>query len=234
MSIAQRIAADIEGRIRSGEWRPGRRIPFEHELVAHYGCARATVSKALGSLSRAGLIERRRRAGSFVAHPHVRSAVLEIPDIAAVIAARGQDYRFEVVTRRIRRRRAECDEEAGFAADEQLLQIEGVHHAAGEPFGHEERLISLAAVPSAREAAFGPVSPGSWLLANVPWTEARHRISAVAAGAMAGLLGLDAGAPCLCVERWTWRMGAAVTFARQCFPGDRYDLVADFAPARSR
>ncbi len=72
MSIEARIRGEIEGRIRSGEWAPGTRIPFEHELVATHGCARATVNKALTRLAREGLIERRRRAGSFVAraaHP---------------------------------------------------------------------------------------------------------------------------------------------------------------------
>ena len=233
MSIAERIRADIEHRIRSGEWRPGRRIPFEHELVTHYGCARATVGKALGALAHAGLIERRRKAGSFVAHPRIRSAVLDIPDIGAVIAARGEAYRFELVER-TQRSRGEDDGEACFAKGEPLLAIRGVHFADNSPFGFEERVISLATVPAAREAEFAPGSPGSWLLANVPWTDARHRISAVAPSSeIARALDLPPGTPCLQVERWTWRVGSAVTFARQTFPGDRYDLTADFAPAGS-
>ncbi|WP_163449962.1 GntR family transcriptional regulator, partial [Escherichia coli] len=80
MTLQERIRSDIEERIRSGELRPGDRIPFEHELVAHYGCARATVSKALERLAHAGLIERRRKVGSFVAHPQVHAAVLAVPD----------------------------------------------------------------------------------------------------------------------------------------------------------
>ncbi len=79
MTIEARIRQAIEDRIRSGDWKPGHRIPFEHELVVTWGCSRATVSKALGGLARAGLIERRRKAGSFVAHPQVHSAVLEVP-----------------------------------------------------------------------------------------------------------------------------------------------------------
>ena len=92
---ARRIREDIEARIRSGEWRPGTRIPIEQELAARYGCARATVSKALGELAAAGLVERRRKAGSFVAQPAVHSAVMTIPDLAELIAARGESYRWE-------------------------------------------------------------------------------------------------------------------------------------------
>ncbi|MCF3948855.1 GntR family transcriptional regulator, partial [Acidiphilium iwatense] len=78
--LHQRIIADLEAKILSGEWPPGYRIPFEHQLVAHYGCARMTVNKAISTLTAAGLIVRRRRAGSFVASPPVQSAVLQIPD----------------------------------------------------------------------------------------------------------------------------------------------------------
>ena len=47
MSLSERIMADLAGEIASGAWPPGHRIPYEHELMARYGCARATVGKAL-------------------------------------------------------------------------------------------------------------------------------------------------------------------------------------------
>jgi GntR family histidine utilization transcriptional repressor len=62
-SLDARIRADLEGRIRSGDWPPGARIPTEHELTAQYGCARMTVHKAISALVAAGLIERRKKAG---------------------------------------------------------------------------------------------------------------------------------------------------------------------------
>src|SRR3546814_16999838 len=67
------VRADIEARIRSGAWPPGHRIPFEHELTATYGCSRATGSKALGALARAGIIDRRRRAGRAEERPLVKA-----------------------------------------------------------------------------------------------------------------------------------------------------------------
>lgn len=69
MSIYQRIFTDIETKIISGDWRPGDRIPVEHELAAEYRCSRMTVSKALSALSERGMIVRRRKTGSFVASP---------------------------------------------------------------------------------------------------------------------------------------------------------------------
>lgn len=221
MTVEERIRSDIEARVHSGEWRPGDRIPFEHELVAAYGCSRATVNKALTRLARAGLIARRRKAGSFVADPQVHSAVLEVPDLAAMIAARGEEYRWELLGR------SEVDEPG-------ILRIEGVHYAAGRPLCLETRLIFLAAVPQAAEEAFAEVSPGGWLLQHVPWTRARHGIRAVEADAEQAIrLEMQPGRACLLIDRWTWRLDSPVTRVEQLFPGDRYDLVAEFRPGAS-
>ncbi len=61
-TLYKQIRLDIERRILTGEWPPGHRIPFEHELMARYRCSRMTVSKALSELAQADLIERRRKA----------------------------------------------------------------------------------------------------------------------------------------------------------------------------
>ncbi|HMQ19862.1 MAG TPA: UTRA domain-containing protein [Sphingopyxis sp.] len=216
---ARRIREDIEGRIHSGEWKPGTRIPIEQELAARYGCARATVSKALGELVAAGLVERRRKPGPFVAHPPVHSAVMTVPDLAELIAARGESYRWEA--RAILRRK-----NAGGA---DTLQIDGIHFAADEPFALENRTIELAEVPAAAEANFAAEAPGTWLLAHIPWTSARHIVRAVAATrAEAAALATGSGAACLQLERDTWRGDRPVTHVRQLFRGDRFDLVAEF------
>ncbi|MCW3848239.1 UTRA domain-containing protein [Sphingomonas sp. LB-2] len=226
MTIEARIHDQIEARIRSGEWVPGTRIPFEHELVAEHGCARATVNKALSRLAREGLIERRRRAGSFVARPHIRSAVIGVPDIGLLLRARGEPYDWQLADRGIGPEAPEPGMPRG-----RWLKLAGTHLAAASPFGWEQRWIHLGTVPEAERIDFAAQAPGTWLLGHVPWSDARHRISAVSASpATARRLGLATGTACLQVERWTWRQGAPVTFVRQSFPGDRYDLVEDFAP----
>ncbi|MEZ0243748.1 MAG: UTRA domain-containing protein [Sphingomonas sp.] len=226
MTIEARIHDQIEARIRSGEWRPGTRIPFEHELVTEHGCARATVNKALSRLAREGLIERRRRAGSFVARPHIRSAVIGVPDIGLLLRERGEPYVWTLAERGVDIEAPEPALPRG-----RWLRLAGTHHASASPFGWEQRWIHLGTVPEADGVDFEHEAPGAWLLGHVPWSDARHRISAVAATpATARRLGLAPGTPCLQVERWTWRGGEPVTFVRQTFPGDRYDLVEDFAP----
>ena len=233
VTLHQRIRSEVEDLIRSGAWTPGRKVPSEAELMAQFGCSRMTVNKAMSALAVEGLIVRRRRAGSFVARPRVHSTVLDIPDIQAQILARGETYRFDLLEQKRRKAKAGDVEEKALAAGNDLLALRGLHVAGGRPFALEDRLISLAAVPEAASTDFAAEPPGAWLLHHVPWTEAENRISAVGAEpAVAELLALDAGAALLAVERRTWRAGEPVTWVRQLFPGEAYDLVARFGPAR--
>ncbi|HEY9213738.1 MAG TPA: histidine utilization repressor [Ancylobacter sp.] len=231
VTLHQRIRADLEARILSGDWPPGHRIPFEHELMAQYGCARMTVNKVIAGLATAGLIERRRRAGSFVAQPRIQSAVLHIPDIQVEIAARGETYGYELIACSRRLANAADPLESALAAGADVLDIRCRHLANGRPFALEDRLIGLKVVPEAATVDFATVVPGSWLLGHVPWTEAEHRISAINATARnAESLKVSKGAACLCLERRTWRAGETITYVRQIFRGDLYNLVARFSP----
>lgn len=228
MMIGEQIRSDIQARIASGEWPPGYRIPFEHELVLQYSCARATVGKALTALVRSGLIERRRKAGTFVAYPHVQSAVLEIPDIGKAIAARTGSYRFDLLSSQTQK---DDGTSGNFTSGTILRHVTGIHQGQNGPFAYEDRLINISTVAEAAHADFTAQSPSSWLISSVPWTQARHKISAVGANADVSLhLAIPRNTPCLQVERWTWRTGEPVTFVCQTFRGDRFDLIATFEP----
>jgi GntR family transcriptional regulator, histidine utilization repressor len=232
-SLHRRILADIEARILSGDWPPGHRIPFEHELTTQYGCSRMTVSKVLTQLARAGLVARRRRAGTFVTRPHSQAAVLEIHDIKAEAAALGLAYRFEIAARR--KRKSLHSDRARFEPQTRCILIDVTcrHFAGPQPFCLEERLINLSAVPEAGDEAFAELSPGAWLVQRVPWTAAEHRIRATGADQRtAAALGLAEGAPCLVIERRTWRAIEQVTYVRLTYPADAHELVARFAPSQ--
>jgi DNA-binding transcriptional regulator YhcF (GntR family) len=55
--------------VLSGEYRPGDRLPTEHELCRRYGISRTPVSRALSELAEEGVLVRQRRNGTFV-NPH--------------------------------------------------------------------------------------------------------------------------------------------------------------------
>lgn len=234
-SLHRRILEDVEGRILSGEWPPGYRIPFEHELTEQYRCSRMTVNKAITELVKRGLIERRRKSGSFVTHPHAQSAVLEIHDIRLEVEQLGLPYRYE--------QRARLDRPAG-AADRRLMElpqqawvteVTALHFAGAQPFCLEERLINHDAVPEVANETFDDIAPGAWLISRVPWSAAEHRIRAMGADSrVAGLLAIAPGTPCLVVERRTWSGGLYVTRVLLTYPGEKHELVAEFAPTHPK
>ncbi|MDH6677045.1 GntR family transcriptional regulator [Rhodococcus sp. LBL1] len=63
------LAQELIERIKAGEFRVGDRLPTELELCESRSLARGTVRQALKHLEDAGLINRRRGAGTTVAAP---------------------------------------------------------------------------------------------------------------------------------------------------------------------
>jgi GntR family histidine utilization transcriptional repressor len=187
-----------------------------------------TVNRAIASLVDAGLIVRRRRVGSFVAQPHIRSLILDIPDIKADVVARGGSYGLRLLSRKVRKA-LRADEKA-LAGQGPVIVLRCLHLANGRPFALEDRIINLKAVPAAEAADFSVDPPGTWLLDHVPWTEAEHRITAINAdAATARVLDVPSGEACLMLERRTWRGKANITAVRQIFVGATYDLIARFS-----
>ncbi|PKA43375.1 histidine utilization repressor (plasmid) [Rhizobium sullae] len=229
-TLHQRILSEIEGRIVSGEWQPGYRIPFEVDLAMQYGCSRMTVNKVLTQLAKAGLIERRKKSGSFVTQPQAQSAVLEIHDIKAEVQSLNLPYSYSVTKSVSRKIKAE--DNLDLPAGGLVKEIVCVHFAGTRPFCLEQRLINLSAVPEAADADFSALAPGAWLLKQVPWSAAEHKIYAFEAGAEeAAALGIARSTACLVIERRTWSSAGSVTHVRFTYPGDRHALVARFSPA---
>ncbi|WP_068092401.1 UTRA domain-containing protein [Novosphingobium rosa] len=230
VSLYDLIRQEIEANIMSGLWAPGHRIPYEHELMKHYDCSRMTVNRALATLVERGLIERKKRAGSFVLAPKFHRAAFELPDLRAHTLAQGKKYDFDLLEREIRpanaRDRSQLDIEGG-----DVLHIKCVHYVDGKPFALERRIINLSLVAAARDADFERDPPNSWLFAHVPWSDARHEISAINADQdMAGNLAIREEAACLMVERWTWRAAEKNTYVQMIYPGQTFSISAEFRP----
>lgn len=228
-SLSRRIRADIENNIITGKWPPGFRIPFERELMDSYGCSRMTVNRVLSSLAENGLIERRRRLGSFVASPGTHSTLLKLPDVQAEIVSRRGAYRYELLS--LARRVATGEDSLRLRGGKKVPVIAMTcrHFSDGVPFAVEDRLINTAAVPEASAVDFAVTPPGTWLLTRIPWTESEHRIHCINAGKeFAALLDVDESVACLVVERRTKRLDDVVTHVKQVFDGRSYQLSGTY------
>jgi len=228
-TLHQRILNDIEGRIFSGEWPPGYHLPFEVDLAAQYGCSRMTVNKVMAQLAQSGLIERRRKSGTFVAFRRSESAVLGIRDVRSEVESLGLAYEYRLLSRIARISSHSDMHRLGLAAPAEIVWVHCLHLSGGHAFCVEDRVIDAGVVPSALDHDFAFDPPGPWLVGAVPWSIAEHRIYAVSAGsAESAQLNITLGSACLVVERQTWVGGVSVTHVRLTYPGDRHRLVAQF------
>jgi GntR family histidine utilization transcriptional repressor len=226
----QDIQAELIARITSGAWPPGSAIPHEAELARAFGTSRPTVARALSDLVKAGLVERRRRAGSRVAEARAREQVLTIPRVRAEIEASGAAYGYRLISRRRARPPAAVRAHLG---EGPALHLVCLHSASGRPHQLEDRWISLAAVPEAAAQDFTASGPNDWLVATVPFTRAEHTLAAAAASpAEAAALDIAPGDPVFVIGRTTWLGSEPVTSVRLVHPGAGYRLVTrDAGPA---
>lgn len=217
----QAIQADVLARIRSRDWPPGAMIPNEAELARDYGCARATVNRALRELAGAGYLDRRRKAGTRVALNPVRRATLAIPVTRLEVEARGMEYAHLVLSRRRGRAGAELARRMGAAEGAAILRLCSLHLADRAPWLYEERVVFVDGVPAILQADLGAVSANEWLVQNAPFSRGSFRISAISAGPQAAeALACAPGAALVAIDRATWNGEAPVTEVRLIYaPG---------------
>ncbi len=210
-------------RLRSGAWAPGELIPNEAELAAEFGCARATVNRALRDLAEAGWLDRRRRAGTRVVPHPVRKATLTIPVIRHEVEAGGARYSHRLLSIARAVPPAAVRAALGLPSDRRLLHLVTLHLADAVPHAHEDRWIDTDAVPGIDGFDPEAVSANEWLVGRVPYTEGRLVLGAEAAAPeMAWHLGCPEGAALLTLERSTFLHDRAITWVRLCHaPGHR-------------
>src|SRR5579875_56374 len=68
-TLHRAIYRDLVREITEGIYRPGDRLPSEAQLCERFGASRITVAKAIHSLQRDGLVNRRPGSGTYVQQP---------------------------------------------------------------------------------------------------------------------------------------------------------------------
>ena len=216
------IRADVLRRIQAREWGPGATIPTEQALAQEFGCARATVSRALQDLAATGVLERRRKAGTRVALAPVRRATLDIPLIRQEVEGRGQSYSYRLLRDAVEVPPLPVSLQLRLPPDAPLRRLICLHFADGQPFLYEERWLNPAVI-GAQQPDFAVQSANAWLVANVPYASGEITLGAAAATAAdAAAFSVPVGTPLFVVDRMTWTAQAAITRVRLAYaPGYR-------------
>lgn len=220
-STWQGVQDEVLRRIHAGDWPPGALIPAETELARQFGCARATVNRALRELAEAGLLDRRRRAGTRVALDPVRKATLEIPVIRNEVEARGAAYGYALIARETAVPPPGVRVGMKLAGEPRLLHVRALHLSQGAPYAYEDRWLNVATIPEITAVDFEGISANEWLVRHAPYTSGDLTLFAAGAGAeVAEILACAEDAAVFTMERVTWLNDRSITFVRLTYrPG---------------
>jgi GntR family transcriptional regulator, histidine utilization repressor len=226
MSGWEDIRAEVLRRIRVRDWPPGAMIPTEEDLAVEFGVARATVNRALRELAGAGVLERRRKAGTRVAALPVRKATLDIPVIRQEVEARGQVHSFQVLKQTFMAPPVPIASRLGIAQGLRLLYLETLHLADGRPFAHEVRWLNSEVLPRPLPD-FQSLSANEWLVSHVAYVTGDIAFGAEGANAReAAVLGVAPGTALFITERTTWTAESPITLVRLAHaPGYRVQTL---------
>lgn len=220
------IRAEVLRRIQSREWPPGELIPSEEALAQEFGCARVTVNRALRDLSLAGMLDRRRKAGTRVTMLPVRKATLDISVIRQEVAARGQIHSARLLRQVTLVPPLPVASRMGVSGQGKLLYLETLHLADGQPFVFESRWLNPAVLPDPLPD-FATLSANEWLVTHISYTAGDIAFSADGASPReAEALGIAPGTPVFITERSTWTQDQPITQVRLAHaPGYRLQTI---------
>ena len=219
----QDIQTEVLHRIQTRVWKPGNLIPNEADLAREFGCARATVNRALRAVAEAGLIDRRRKAGTRVSVNPVRKATLDIPVIRLEIEGRGQTYGYRLEDRKMAIPSADIAAAMQLKPVGKILHLQSVHLADGKPQAFEDRWINIETVPQCMQVDFEKISANEWLVANSPFTRGDIALTAEQAGPReVELLQTRTASALFVITRTTWLGERSITWVKlACAPGYR-------------
>lgn len=224
--LYRRLEDRLRHAIESGVLKPEQALPSERDLAEDLAVSRITLRKALDGLVGSGLLHRRQGAGTFVAG-RVEKNFSKLTSFSEDMAARGRSSRSEWINR----------SEGAVTPDESLMlglspgtpvyRFHRIRYADELAMALEYSTIPAFALPSA-----GIVRGSLYEALNAAGTRpvrALQRLRAVLFDEQqAGLLGIEAGAPGLLIERRGFLDdGRAVEMTQSWYRGDAYDFVAE-------
>jgi GntR family transcriptional regulator len=211
----------------------GSAMPTERELCERFGVSRGTVRQALDRLEAEQRIRRLQGKGTFVARPKM-DHLLELTSHTEHVRARGMEPTSRLVG--VTRGPAEADVAGmlALAPGDEILQIERVRLADGEPVAVEVLYLEASRFDGVAALLGESQSLYELLRARygVELTWAEETIEAVVAPEReASLLGIASGGPMLLLGRLSFDpIGRPVEYVRSLYRADRFRFRTRLQP----
>ncbi|WP_084963427.1 GntR family transcriptional regulator [Thermoactinospora rubra] len=219
------VAEQIAEAIKRGDLAPGARLDNEILLADRLGLSRPTVRQAIQYLVDKGLLVRKRGVGTQVVHGQVKRSV-ELTSLYDDLRRAGQEPATQVLALEPRTAEEEVASVLGLQPGDQVLYLERVRFAAGEPLAILHNWLPVGLAPLTADEL---QTRGLYELlraAGVRMRVANQRIGARAATlAEAKLLEERRGAPLLTMVRTTYDdQGRAVEHGSHIYRASHYSL----------
>jgi GntR family transcriptional regulator len=231
-----RLQKLLRDAIESNKLVAGSALPSERELCETYDLSRVTIRKAIDGLVEAGLLDRRKGAGTFIAPTNRSNANARVEKSFSRLSSFSED----MLSRGRKPGNRWLDRSEGAVTPEEAL---GLGLSPGSRVYRFQRIRSADGVSMALEYATVP----GWGLVSIAMVDtslyaalaqsghrpvrALQRVRAISFNAeQAELLGITCGDPCLFIERRAFLPdGRVIEITHSYYRGDAYDLVAELA-----
>lgn len=189
-------------RLRSGEFRAGKKLPGERSLAADVGVSRASLRGALAILADENLVAPHQKRGWFVREERVGEPPNTLLSFTEMAAVRGVEAHARIVEFRARESAAEEATALAIAPAQQVFEILRVRSMEASPICVERTLIPVHLAPELAQldltdrslfetmGSFGVVADRSSYVVSAELMDDTN----------AALLEVDAGSPALIAE----------------------------------
>ena len=231
MPLWAQLEQELRRRLHAGDFESS--FPTDLELTDEYDVSRNTVREAVRRLQWDGLVERRRGRGTTVVGPVFEQPLGSLYSLFASIEEQGVEQRSEVVRLELVR---DADPAASLSlpADTELVLLERVRYADGDPLALERAWLPAARAEPLLDADFGHTAlydeleqrcgfrpNGGWerIGPAVPTKSERRR------------LGVGDDEAVFSIERLGAYGGEPVEWRESIVRGDRYRFVVEWSQA---
>lgn len=230
LPLYYQLMQELRQRIEEGTWKPGDLIPSERELSETYGISRMTVRQALAELVSDGLLRRDQGRGTFVAKQKIRKRLSRLTSFTEDMRARGKAPRARVLNMKMTSARPKVAEMLQIDLEHQVVLVERLRQADGEPVGIECCHLSFDGCEAIlRQDLSGSLYRLLGERFGLFPTRAQEDIEAGACGSReAQILGIQHGDPVLLIRRRTFDQGQrAFEYVESVYRGDNRILSVE-------
>ena len=215
----------------------GEAIPAERHLAAELGVSRLTLRAALDELGRDGHLDRRHGSGTYVTEPKIAQP-LTLTSFSDDMRRRGMTPGSRTLELATTSAGARLAHRLGVSPEARLVRVKRLRLADGQPMAMEVLHVPEQLVPGLTRQDFEDHSFYELLRERYGITISAGTQSiepTVTNEEESEVLNVPLHTPAFLFERTTVsESGRIVEFVRSIYRGDRYRLVADLVPQRSR